>query len=231
MGKKSNSCDINNKSSCSSSTPQQEKINYKTHWDNAYTNSPTDKLGWFETDLSPTFDLLNKTMLSKTARIVNVGAGATTLVDKLVFDGYTNIIASDISKVSLDHLISRLGNGSKMVEFIIDDLTNPSELLNINPVDLWIDRAVLHFFNEPEEQDEYFSLLKKTIKKGGYAILAEYNLNGATKCAGLPVHRYSKEMLQNKLSDGFKLIDSFEYIYTMPHGDLRPYIYTLFQKD
>lgn len=231
MESKSNSCDINDKNSCCSSTPQPEEVSSKTHWDNAYTNSPIEKLGWFETDLSPTLDLLNKTMPSKTARILNVGAGATTLVDELVTDGYTNIIATDISKVSLDHLKIRLGDQSKLVKFIIDDLTNPSELLNINPVDLWIDRAVLHFFNKPEEQDEYFNLLKKSIKNSGYVILAEYNLNGATKCAGLPVHRYSKEMLQEKIGDAFKLVDSFEYIYTMPHGDLRPYIYTLFQKE
>ncbi|RLD26908.1 MAG: class I SAM-dependent methyltransferase [Bacteroidetes bacterium] len=230
MHPENNSCDTNDKSSCSSSTPKEE-ISYKNHWDNAYANNPVEKLGWYESDLSPTLDLLNKTKLSKTARILNVGAGATTLVDKLESDGYTNIIATDISKVSLDHLKSRLGNHSERVEFIIDDLINPSVLLNIEPVDLWIDRAVLHFFNKCEEQDEYFNLLKKSIKKDGYVILAEYNLNGATKCAGLPVHRYSKEMLQEKLGDGFKLINSFDYTYTMPHGHLRPYIYTLFQKD
>jgi len=231
MEAKNHSCDINDKSSCSSSTPQQEEINYKSHWDDTYANSPTEKLGWFETDLSPTLDLLNKTNLNKSARILNVGAGSSTLIDKLIVDGYTNIIASDISKTSLDHLETRLDHQSKMVEFIVDDLTKPTELLKIEPVDLWIDRAVLHFFNKSEEQDAYFELLKKTIKNGGYAILAEYNQDGATKCAGLPVHRYSKEMLQKKLGKGFKLVDNFNYVYTMPHGDLRPYIYTLFRKD
>lgn len=230
MEEKNNSCDINDKSSCSSSTPKEE-VSSKTHWDSAYTNSPVEKLGWFETDLSPTLELINKTGLNKSARILNVGAGATTLVDDLLTDGYKNIVATDISPVSLDHLKTRLGDLSKRVNFIVDDLTNPTELLNMESIDLWVDRAVLHFFNIPEEQDEYFSLLKKLVKPGGFVILAEYNLNGATKCAGLPIHRYSKEMLQEKLEDGFKLVDSFEYIYTMPHGDLRPYIYTLFQKD
>ena len=230
MEENSNSCDINDKSSCCSSTPKEE-VSCKTHWDNAYTNSPVEKLGWHETDLSPTLELFNKTGLKKSARILNVGAGATTLVDDLLTDGYKNIIATDISPVSLDHLKTRLGDQSKKVKFIIDDLTNPTELLKIDSIDLWVDRAVLHFFNIPEEQDEYFLLLNKLVKPGGFAILAEYNLNGATKCAGLPVHRYSKEMLQEKLGDRFKLVDSFEYIYSMPHGDLRPYIYTLFQKD
>lgn len=231
MENKSNSCDINSKSSCNSKTPQQEEVNHKSHWDSVYANSPVEKLGWFESDLSPTLNLINKTQLIKSACVLNVGAGATTLVDNLAAKGYANIIATDISKVSLDHLKMRIGKASANIKFIIDDLINPTVLLNIDPVDLWIDRAVLHFFNKSEEQDTYFKLLKKAIKRGGYAILAEYNLDGATKCAGLPVNRYSKEMLQEKLGNDFKLIDSFEYIYTMPHGDLRPYIYTLFQKN
>jgi SAM-dependent methyltransferase len=229
MEKDSNSCDLNKKSSCSSAL--QEDLSSKTHWDNAYTNSPVEKLGWYETDLSPTLGLLAKTGLKKSARIINVGAGASTLVDEFVTNGYTNIIAADISRISLDRLKSRLGDNANRISFVVDDLTNPTELLSIKSVDLWIDRAVLHFFTKPEEQEEYFNLLKKTIKRGGYAILAEYNLNGAEKCAGLPVQRYSKEMLQEKLGEGFKLVDHFEYIYTMPHGDLRPYIYTLFQRD
>jgi len=231
MENKSNSCDTSNKGSCNFKTRQQELVDYKTHWDNAYLNSPVEKLGWFEKDLSPTLDLLKITKLDKSAHILNVGAGATTLVDKLVADGYSNIIATDISKVSLDHLKTRIGKNSINVDFIIDDLTNPTKLINLKPVDLWIDRAVLHFFNKTEEQDEYFSLLKKLVKPGGFAIIAEYNLDGATRCAGLPVHRYNKEMLKEKMGDGFKLTDSFEYIFTMPHGDLRPYVYTLFQKD
>ena len=202
----------------------------KEHWNTTYTNSPEEKLGWYESDVSPTLKLIHKTGLPKDARILNVGAGSTTLVNDLLSKGFNNLIATDISDVSLIKLKKRLGSSQQEVEFIVDDLTAPTHLNNIEPVDLWIDRAVLHFFNEAEQQNQYFDLLRRSIRSEGFALLAEYNLDGATKCAGLAVHRCNKEMLQDKLGGGFKLIDNFNHIYTMPSGDLRPYIYTLFQK-
>ena len=73
-------------------------------------------------------------------------------------------------------------------------------------------------------------MLKSKIKSGGFALIAEYNLDGATKCAGLDVYRYNTQMIADELGSDFKLIENFNFTYTMPHGDLRPYVYTLFQK-
>jgi len=223
------SCDISAKgSSCCSPTPAANEVNLTQHWDNAYSNSSEDKLGWFETDLSPTLRLIELAKMSQDARIINIGAGSTTLIDELLQLGYANLIATDISEVALNNLKARIGN--QAVELVVDDLTNPSKLNDLEGVDLWVDRAVLHFFTEPKDQDTYFDLVKSKINIGGYALFAEYNLVGATVCAGLPVHRYSKEMLAEKLGRNFKLIDSFDYTYTMPSGDTRPYIYSLFKR-
>jgi SAM-dependent methyltransferase len=223
------SCDLNDKgNSCCSAPIQEETIDLSNHWDKAYSNSEQEKLGWYETDLSPTLNLISKTGLQKSAKILNAGAGSTTLIDKLLETGYTNLIATDLSEVALKQLDVRTEGNS--IDFIVDDLTNPEKLLNIDPVDLWIDRAVLHFFVEEKEQDTYFDLLKNKIKSKGFVILAEFNLNGATRCSGLPVHRYSEEMLIEKIGPDFELIDSFNYNYLMPSGAERPYIYTLFRK-
>jgi hypothetical protein len=211
-----------------SSVPVSDKIDLKRHWDNAYINSPQEKLGWYETDLSATLQLIEKVKLAKEARMLIIGAGSTTLVDELVNRGFSNIIASDISEVALNNLRDRVGESK--VEFIIDDLTNSTKLYSIDPVDLWIDRAVLHFFTEKNDQDAYFSLFKKKVKKRGFALIAQFNLQGAEKCSGLPVYRYSKEMLEDKLGSDYKIIDSFDYLYTMPSGEHRPYIYTLFKR-
>ena len=89
---------------------------------------------------------------------------------------------------------------------------------------------MLHFFTEKNEQDIYFDLLKSKVRSNGFVLLAEYNLNGATVCAGLPIYRYSKEMLIEKLGMDFELIDSFDYTYIMPSRAERPYVYTLFRK-
>ncbi len=228
--KMGDSCDISDKgkSCCSTTIETNNEVNFKEHWDKAYLNSPENKLGWYETDLSPMLKLILKTGLNKSARILNVGAGSTTFIDELLNKGYSNIIATDISEVALKKLEDRVL--SNKVEFIIDDLTKPTKLKNMKPVDLWIDRAVLHFFIGETEQDIYFDLLKSKIQSKGYVILAEYNLSGAKLCAGLPVHRYSKEILAEKLGKGFELIDSFDYTYIMPSGAERPYVYTLFRR-
>ncbi len=202
---------------------------FKKHWNKVYSNKPQEKLGWFETDLNPTLQLIDKTGLDTTARILLVGAGNTTLVDELIKVKYSNIIATDISEIALRKLKQRIKNQS--IELIIDDLTNPIKLLRVQPVDLWIDRAVLHFFMDKKEQSTYFDLLKSKVKKGGFVLFAQFSLVGADKCSGLPVYRYSKEMLQIKLGNKFSLIDGFDYTYTMPSGDTRPYIYALFKRN
>ena len=204
----------------------------KEHWERIYQKTAFDRLGWFEARSEPSLQLIEKCTLPKDATILNVGTGATTLVDDLLNLGFSNLIANDISSQALEEIQLRLGpERSKMVHWLVDDLTRPNELKALKQVDLWHDRAVLHFFNEPEEQDAYFNLLRKLVKIYGYVIIAAFNLNGAPKCSGLPVFRYDAQMLQEKLGDGFHLIEAFDYTYTMPSGDAREYVYTLFRRD
>ena len=202
----------------------------KKHWDSAYENNDITKLGWYEEDPIPSLQLIQKCELSYNARILNVGVGTSTLIDELLNFGYHNVIASDISSNALHKLQTRLGANKNRVHWVVDDLTNPKLLSEIDPIDLWHDRAVLHFFTNEEEQNTYFLLLKKIIKPKGYVLISTFNLEGATKCSGLNVKRYNKDLLINKLGSDFKLLDFFNYTYTMPSGDTRPYIYTLFKR-
>ena len=203
----------------------------KKHWNNAYQNaSAIDRMSWYEENPAPSLQLIEKCELDKKAAILNVGAGATTLVDELLKLNYQKVIANDLSSEALEKLKERLGNQGNEVQWIVDDLTNPKELQKLENIDLWHDRAVLHFFNEPKQQDSYFGLIHKLIKKNGFVIIATFNLCGAEKCSGLPVHRYNKEMLQSKLGEDFKLLEAFDYTFKMPSGDTRAYVYTLFKR-
>jgi len=205
-------------------------MDLELHWNTAYENSNTEKLGWYEDSPEPSLQLIKKCKFDKDARLLNVGVGATTLIDELIKLGYKNIIGSDISSIAVEKIKERIGPASDLVKWIIDDLTNPKKLIDLPTVDLWNDRAVLHFFNDTWDQDAYFSLLKKLVKPNGFVIIAAFNLSGAIKCSGLPVFRYSKEMLEERLGYDFQCLDSFNFTYTMPGGDERPYIYTLFQR-
>jgi len=204
---------------------------FQKHWNNAYLKSPINNLGWYEEDPIPSMELISACNLSKDALIFNAGAGATTLIELLLNKGYTNIVVNDIAASALSELKNNLlTHKNSEVRFIVDDLTNPIALLNLKNVDLWHDRAVLHFFTTGAQQKKYFDLIRKVIKPEGYVILAEFNLEGAKKCSGLDVFNYNKEMLQERLGNEFKLLKSFNYTYTQPSGNTREYVYTLFQR-
>ncbi|PQB06394.1 SAM-dependent methyltransferase [Polaribacter filamentus] len=204
-------------------------FDFKNHWNEAYLNNKTEKLGWFEEKSEQTLTLIKEARLSEDALILNVGAGSSTLIDNLLADGFSNIIANDLSEEALESLKNRIGKNDK-VKFIVDDLLNPSKLNKLENIDLWNDRAVLHFFLKEEEIKAYFNLLKKVLKANGFVIISVFAKNGAEKCCGLPVKRYDLEMLGNELGTDFKLKNSFNYTFVNPFGAERPYIYALFQR-
>lgn len=205
--------------------------NFKKHWNNAYQKSSIDNLGWYEENPTPSLKLIEECNLPKDALIFNAGAGATTLISKLLALRYKNIIVNDIAASALTALKSNLTiETNSNVEFIVDDLTNPTALLKLKNIDVWHDRAVLHFFTEKHQQENYFQLLRKLIKLNGYVILAQFNLKGAKKCCGLDVFNYNEEMLQEGLGVNFELLKSFDYTYTQPSGNTREYVYTLFKR-
>ena len=204
---------------------------FEKHWNNAYKKTPVDNLGWYEENPKPSLELISECELSKDALIFNAGVGAATLIELLLDEGYTNIIVNDIAASALTELQKNLTNHKNSnVQFLVDDLTNPTELLKLKNIDLWHDRAVLHFFTTPKQQEAYFNLIRKVLSPNGYVILAEFNLDGAKKCSGLDVFNYNEEMLQERLGSEFKLLKSFNYTYTQPSGNTREYVYTLFQR-
>jgi SAM-dependent methyltransferase len=208
------------------------KYDFEKHWNNSYQKLPITNLGWYEEKPEPSLELIEACNLPKEALIFNAGAGATTLIAQLLGKGYENIVVNDIASAALKELSNNLSlHKNAYINYIVDDLTNPSELLKLKNVDLWHDRAVLHFFTEENQQKAYFDLLKRTLKPKGFVILAEFNLEGAKKCSGLDVFNYNEEMLQERLGADFELLKSFNYTYTQPSGNTREYVYTLFQKN
>lgn len=206
-------------------------IDYTKHWDTIYQTKEDEQLGWFEEDPKTTLKLIETCDLKSDDSILNVGVGTSQLIDTLLEKGFTNIIANDLSEVALRKLKARiLKKYNYTLNCIVDDLTDPKHLQHLNPVNLWIDRAVLHFFLTNEEQNAYFKTLKALVSKGGYVLIAVFSLEGAEKCSGLILQRYNVETLQSRLGSDFKLIEAFNHIYINPSGGERPYVYTLFQR-
>lgn len=203
----------------------------KEHWDKIYISREANQLGWYEEVPAPSLQLISKCQVAKNEPALVVGAGVSSLIDCLVEQGHQNVIATDISEAALAKLRQRLGNEkASRVQWIVDDLTHPTHLFNLRDIAVWHDRAVLHFLLGQTEQQSYRATLKRLLKKGGYAIIAAFSLDGAKRCSGLDLRNYNHEMLAEFLGKEFKLLEHFDYTHPTPSGEARPYTYTLFQR-
>ncbi|GBD88279.1 methyltransferase domain protein [bacterium BMS3Abin03] len=206
-------------------------IDYKEHWNIIYSETEINKLGWYEQSPKPSLDLIKKCNLNRDAVILDVGSGATTLIEQLIKECYNNIIATDISDIALQKAKERLKQEeAELVKWIVDDITNPDYIQELEGIDLWHDRTVLHFLTEEEQKQGYLSTLRNLVKPCGYVIIAVFSFEGAKKCSGLDVVNYDYKMIADFLGDEFKLLEYFPYTYIQPSGGERPYVYTLFQR-
>ncbi len=198
------------------------------HWNLIFSGAEDSKLGWYEQDASRTFELLNHVPDLKGSTVFLPGAGTTVLIDQLLSKG-AKLVLNDISIEALNKVKRRIQVDLDKTYWLCQDVSKPITAAIPN-LDIWIDRAVLHFLTDEEDIKGYFNNIQSKLKVGGYAIFAEFSKIGSPKCAGLTVHRYSIEELSERLSSSFKLITSFNHTYINPNGDPRPYIYGLYKR-
>jgi hypothetical protein len=197
------------------------------HWDSIFAKQSDTTLGWYEKNPTKTLGLLHQIENWQEATVFLSGVGTSTLVDVLADDAIT-LVLNDISAEALKTIKNRLGDKLNGSVWLCQDIALPIQTV-IPPIDIWIDRAVLHFLTDEKSIQGYFDNLKMHLKQGGYAIFAEFSHTGAEKCASLSVHQYSVEELSMRLGTSFKCVKHFDHTYINPHGDDRPYCYALFQ--
>jgi len=203
----------------------------KDHWNKKYATTPITQLGWYESISEPSLQLIANCAASKDSVIVDIGSGVSVLIANLLDLGYENLYAVDISDVALEKAKGLLNQKqAAQIHWIVDDITHQLAVLQIQNVKVWHDRAVFHFLTEEQDRQTYKTILQKTVMPGGFVIMSAFALSGATMCSGLPIQRHSVESLREFLGAEFKLVESLDYTYHMPSGDLRPYVYTRFQK-
>ncbi len=200
----------------------------KEHWNNIFSTTDETKLGWYEKDISQTLKFLNKIQTTEPCVTFLPGSGTSTLIDTLLDKGH-KLILNDISNEALNKLKEKLGKNENLT-WLHHDISKPLPDKD-QKVDLWIDRAVLHFLLDESDIRTYFENLHSSVKPGGWVLLAEFSTTGAPKCAGLDVRRYSVSEMSEKIGSDFKLIKNEEYIYTNPSGNPRPYVYALYKRE
>ena len=204
-----------------------ENFDRQAHWEQVYSEKTPTEVSWFQSHPQQSLELVNTAAIDKTARIIDVGGGASTLVDFLLDAGYQNIAVLDIAQAAIEQAKRRLGERASKVVWIKEDVTAFSA---DEAFDIWHDRAVLHFLTGRDEQKKYVAVLRRTLKPGGQAVIAAFNLEGPDKCSGLGIVRYSAETMSALLGCAFQLIETLTEEHATPRGSSQSFVYCRFRK-
>lgn len=200
----------------------------KSHWDHIYETKDVTQVSWFQPHAVLSVRLIRAAGLDTTARIIDVGGGASTLVDDLLSTGYSAITVLDISGAALQRSQDRLGQRAERVTWVEADITQAN--LPGDYYDLWHDRAVFHFLIDETDRAAYVRTVQRCVKTGGHIIVASFGPGGPEKCSGLDVVRYSPESMHNEFGDDFELVDSTTETHHTPFGTDQEFVYCYCRK-
>lgn len=197
----------------------------REHWDAVYENKAPDAVSWYRPRLEQSLAWIDRCGLAPTAHIVDVGGGASTLVDDLLARGFERVTVADLAARALEQSRARLGNAWRRVQWVVADVTTP--LFDDGSVDLWHDRAVFHFLSDDEQRGAYVEQVRRSVRPGGHAIIATFGPGGPARCSGLPVVRYASAEIAAALGPGFELEDAADEIHVTPSGGSQSFAYAL----
>lgn len=202
-------------------------MNKKEHWDDIYSRKKFTEVTWFQPEPKMILKLIRDLQLNEEARILDVGAGSSTLVDYLLEEGYHNIYLLDLSKNAFAQSRERLGERSKLVTWLEGDICN----FKFNQkFDIWHDRAVFHFLTQPDDQDKYLKNLNDSLNVGAFFIISTFAEDGPLKCSGLEIVRYGKDKFVDKVGSNFELLDFQKEAHISPAGMEQKFNYWVFKK-
>ena len=194
------------------------------HWEEIFQNADYTQVLWHQSSPAKSIELIKK-YTKNDANIIDVGCGASYLVDNLLNDGYENITLLDTAKTSLDIVQTRIN--SNVVEFICSDILN---FQSDKKFDVWHDRAVFHFLLSKKEREEYFKVLENSLKSKAIAIISTFRVDGPIGCAGLDIMQYNHEKMLAELPSDLSLLESEEYTHITPKKSSQEYMYFVIQK-
>ena len=197
------------------------------HWQRIYSGKPATDVSWYQPAAVRSLAFIQTASPDRSAPIIDVGGGASTLVDGLLDEGYTDITVLDIAEAGLAAARERLGSAAKGVAWIVADVTTwtPPRRWRV-----WHDRAVFHFLVEPKQQDDYIAALTAATAPGSVIVLATFAPDGPTRCSGLPVQRYSATTLADRLGPHYRLTTKAQERHRAPSGAEQSFCWAVFQR-
>lgn len=202
------------------------------HWNDIYRSKPADSVSWYQADVSASLELVRACGTEPSEPVVDVGAGASLLVDGLLNAGFSDVTVLDLSSEALAVTHARLQAAGALgveprVHEVVADVTT---WVPPRPYAVWHDRAVFHFLVEPEQRAAYRSTLGAALRPGGHAVVATFSLEGPERCSNLPVQRYSAESLAAELASVLELVESRSVLHTTPWGSTQSFVFARFRR-
>ncbi len=205
-----------------------ESANRQAHWENVYTSKGESEVSWFQESPAPSFDLIVQAGATHRSAIIDIGGGASRLVDHLVEQGFQDITVLDLSAAALEAARRRLESRADRVQWIVADATAWEP---VRAYDIWHDRAAFHFLTDESDRAAYIARLTRGVNAGGHAIIGTFALDGPEKCSGLPVARYDSASLAQVLGAGFQLVDTRRHEHATPWGSRQMFQFSVFRRE
>jgi SAM-dependent methyltransferase len=197
------------------------------HWDRVYSTKSSNDVSWYEAHPGKSLELIRATGAQPADPIIDVGSGASFLVDKLIDAGYLDLTVLDISAEVLKKLRTRLGPRAGAVTFLQRNVT---EFEPDRRYAVWHDRAVFHFLIEREVRERYVGILRRALLPQGHVVIATFGPSGPERCSGLATRRYDADTLAAELGDDFSLVDSSVSVHRTPSGVEQSFLYCRFDR-
>ena len=199
----------------------------KSHWQTVYTTKGENEVSWFQDNPALSLELIDLVRPAHDAAIVDIGGGASRLVDSLLARGFERLTVLDISQAALDVARARLGDRASRVQWVAADVTKwrPAQTF-----DIWHDRAAFHFLVDAADRAAYVARLKQAVRPGGHAIIGTFAIDGPEKCSGLPVNRYDAARLSVELGTGFALVHARTHDHVTPWKSEQRFQFCVFRR-
>jgi SAM-dependent methyltransferase len=195
------------------------------HWERVYRSKAPTEVSWYQPEARLSLELIRRIAPDGATPILDVGGGASTLVDGLLDAGYRTITVLDLAPTALALAQRRLGALAERVTWLAADVL--SAALPKGGYSVWHDRAVFHFLTDPDDRARYVEQTRRCVRPGGHVIVASFGQDGPTRCSGLEVMRYSPETMHAEFGPVFRLLDSVREEHHTPSGTIQAFVYCL----
>ena len=197
----------------------------RLHWESIYRTRAPQEVSWYQPEARLSLDLIRRVAPGPATPVLDVGGGASVLVDGLLDAGYRSVTVLDFAPSALAIARQRLGARAGQVSWIVGDVLTAR--LAPSATGVWHDRAVFHFLLDPADRRRYVEQVRHAVRPGGHVIVASFAPEGPSRCSGLEVARYSPAAMRAEFGDGFRLLDSEREDHRTPSGVVQSFVYCL----